>query len=67
MYVGAGDSVDFQISVRATPYMRMDARTLSVSATVQEINGFPPANSASSNNNMIVNVMQYSLVQVEAT
>ncbi len=67
MYVGAGDSVDFQISVRATPYMRMDARTLSVSATVQEINGFPPANSASSNNNMIVNIMQYSLVQVEAT
>ena len=67
MYVGAGDSVDFQVSVRATPYMRMDARTLSVSATVQEINGFPPANSASSNNNMIVNVMQYSLVQVEAT
>ena len=67
MYVGASDSVDFQISVRATPYMRMDARTLSVSATVQEINGFPPANSASSNNNMIVNIMQYSLVQVEAT
>lgn len=67
MYVGAGDSVDFQVSVRATPYMRMDARTLSVSATVQEINGFPPANSASSNNNMIVNIMQYSLIQVEAT
>ena len=67
MYVGGGDSVDFQVSVRATPYMRMDARTLSVSATVQEINGFPPANSASSNNNMIVNIMQYSLIQVEAT
>lgn len=67
MYVGASDSVDFQVSVRATPYMRMDARTLSVSATVQEINGFPPANSASSNNNMIVNIMQYSLIQVEAT
>lgn len=67
MYVGAGGSVDFQVSVRATPYMRMDARTLSVSATVQEINGFPPANSASSNNNMIVNIMQYSLIQVEAT
>tara|TARA_B100000900_G_scaffold416103_1_gene449115 strand:- start:4071 stop:4955 length:885 start_codon:yes stop_codon:yes gene_type:complete len=67
MYVGANDEVDFQVSVRATPYMRMDARTLSVSATVQEINGFPPANSASSNNNMIVNIMQYSLIQVEAT
>ena len=67
MYIGQDSSVDFQVSVRATPYMRMDARTLSVSATVQEINGFPPANSASSNNNMIVNIMQYSLIQVEAT
>ena len=44
----------------------MDARTLSVSATARN-QWFPPANSASSNNNMIVNVMQYSLVQVEAT
>ena len=67
MYVGAGESVDFQISVRATPYMTMDVRTLSVQATVQEINGVPPLNSASSNTNMIVNIMQYSLVQVEAT
>ena len=42
------------------------SRTLSVSATVQEINSLPPANTASSQNNMIVNIMQYSLVQVEA-
>jgi len=28
MYVGADSTVDFQISVRATPYMMMDSRTL---------------------------------------
>jgi len=67
MYVGQDSSVDFQISVRAVPYMQMDSRTLDVSATVQEINGMPPLNSASSTNNMIVNIMQFSLVQVEAT
>ena len=46
--------------------MEMTSRTLTVSATVQEINSLPPINSASSTNNMIVNIMQYSLVQVEA-
>jgi hypothetical protein len=66
MYIGGNSEVDFQISVRATPYMVMQSRTLSVSATVQEMNGAPPPNQASSQNNMIVNIMQYSLVQVEA-
>ena len=66
MYIGGNSEVDFQISVRATPYMVMQSRTLSVSAQVQEINSLPPINSASSQNNMIVNIMQYSLVQVEA-
>jgi hypothetical protein len=66
MYIGGNQEVDFQISVRATPYMVMQSRTLSVSATVQEINSLPPVNTASSQNNMIVNIMQYSLVQVEA-
>lgn len=66
MYIGQDSSVDFQVSVRAVPYMEMTSRTLTVSATVQEINSLPPINSASSTNNMIVNIMQYSLVQVEA-
>ena len=66
MYIGQESSVDFQVSVRAIPYMEMTSRTLTVSATVQEINSLPPINSASSTNNMIVNIMQYSLVQVEA-
>tara|TARA_B110001452_G_C15222522_1_gene423791 strand:+ start:53 stop:982 length:930 start_codon:yes stop_codon:yes gene_type:complete len=66
MYIGGTSEVDFQISVRATPYMVMQSRTLSVSATVTEMNGVQPPNPASSQNNMIVNIMQYSLVQVEA-
>ena len=66
MYVGAGDEVDFQVSVRANPYMAMQTRQLKVTATVQEINNMPPPNTASSENNMMINIMQYSLVQVEA-
>ena len=42
MYIGANSEVDFQVSVRATPYMVMQSRTLSVSAQVQEINSLPP-------------------------
>ena len=59
MYVGAGDSVDFQISVRAPPYMEMQTRTLSVEAIVEEINGVVPTNLATSNTNMLVNILQY--------
>ena len=66
MYVGAGAEVDFQVSVRADPYMAVQARQLTISATVQEINGLTPPNQADSTNTLIVNIEQYSLVQVEA-
>ena len=66
MYVGGGGEVDFQVSVRADPYMAVQARQLTISATVQEINGVPPLNQADSTNTLIVNIEQYSLVQVEA-
>jgi hypothetical protein len=66
MYVGGGAEVDFQVSVRADPYMDVQARQLTISATVQEINGLPPINQADSTNTLIVNIEQYSLVQVEA-
>lgn len=66
MYVGGGAEVDFQVSVRADPYMAVQARQLTISATVQEINGVPPLNQADSTNTLIVNIEQYSLVQVEA-
>ena len=67
MYVGAGAEVDFQVSVRADPYMAVQARQLTISATVTEINGAPPPlGTASSTNTLIINIEQYSLVQVEA-
>ena len=46
MYVGAGQDVDFQVVVRANPYMQMQSRQLTVSAQVQELNNLPPPNTA---------------------
>ena len=66
VYVGAGQDVDFQVVVRADPYMAMQSRQLSVTGTVTEINSVPPVNVASSQTNVMVNIMQFSLVQVEA-
>ena len=66
MYVGAGQEVDFQVVVRANPYMQMQSRQLTVSAQVQELNNLPPPNQASSQVNALINIMQFSIVQVEA-
>ena len=66
MYVGAGQEVDFQVVVRANPYMQMQSRQLTVSASVQELNNLPPPNQASSQVNALINIMQFSIVQVEA-
>ena len=66
LYVGAGQEVDFQVVVRANPYMQMQSRQLTVSAEVQEINNVPPPNVASSQVNALINIMQFSIVQVEA-
>ncbi len=66
MYVGAGQEVDFQVVVRANPYMQMQSRQLTVSASVQELNNLPPPNTASSQVNALINIMQFSIVQVEA-
>ena len=46
--------------------MAMQSRQLSVTGTVTEINSVPPVNVASSQTNVMVNIMQFSLVQVEA-
>ena len=66
MYVGAGQEVDFQVVVRANPYMTMQSRQLTVAAQVQELNNLPPPNTASSQVNALINIMQFSIVQVEA-
>ena len=44
----------------------MQSRQLTVSASVQELNNLPPPNTASSQVNALINIMQFSIVQVEA-
>ena len=66
IYVGPGSEEDFQVVVRAQPFMTMQARTLKVEGTVQEISGLPPANVATSGASMIVSITQFALLQVEA-
>ena len=63
VYVGAGQDVDFQVVV---VHLHGDAEPASVTGTVTEINSVPPVNVASSQTNVMVNIMQFSLVQVEA-
>ena len=66
IYVGGGQDEDFQVVVRAQPFMTMQARSLVVQGSVQEINGLPPANQATSGASMIVSITQFALLQVEA-
>jgi len=66
IYVGPTSEEDFQVVVRAQPFMTMQARTLSVQASVTEFNGVPPPNPASSSSQMIVSITQFALLQVEA-
>ena len=54
------------MTVKADQGMPMSTRTLNVKATVTEAMGVPPPNTAESEANMIVNIMQYSGLQVEA-
>lgn len=66
IYVGGRSAEDFQVVVRAQPFMTMQARSLIVQGSVQEIQGLPPGNTASSGANMIVSITQFALLQVEA-
>jgi len=63
--VSAGGEEEFQVTVRADTRMSAQARSLSVTATVQEISGVPPPNSASSTSNNIVNILQFAEFNVE--
>ena len=57
---------EFVVTVKADQGMPMSTRTLNVKATVTEAMGVPPPNTAESEVSMIVNIMQYSGLQVEA-
>ena len=58
---------EFQTTVRADQRMTMSGRNLIVTATVVEANGAPPPNIAESQVQMIINILQFSRLQVEAT
>ena len=60
-----GGESEFQVTVRAESRMTMQARTLSITATVIEMNGVPPPNMAESTSNQIVNILQFSALSVE--
>ena len=63
--VGAGGEEEFQVTIRADTRMSAQARSLSVTATVQEISGVPPPNSASSTSNNIINILQFAEFNIE--
>ena len=60
-----GGESEFQVTVRAESRMAMQARSLSTTATVTEMNGVPPPNIAESTSNQIVNILQFSALSVE--
>ena len=63
--VDAGGEEEFQVTIRADTRMSAQARSLSVTATVQEISGVPPPNSASSTSNNIINILQFAEFNIE--
>ena len=65
--LGPNSESEFQTTVRADQRMTMSGRNLIVTATVVEANGAPPPNIAESQTSMIINILQFSRLQVEAT
>lgn len=64
--VGPNGETDLQITVGADQRMTMSKRNLKVTATVVEANGAPPPNIAESEYTMIISILQFSRLQVEA-
>ena len=65
--LGPGGESEFQTTVRADQRMTMTGRNLKVTATVIEANGVPPVTVAESEVTLIINILQFSRLQVEAT
>ena len=65
--LASGGESEFQVTVRADQRMTMSGKTLEVTARVVEANGVPPPNTAESKVSMIINILQFSRLQVEAT
>lgn len=65
--LGPNEEVTFQVTVRGEEAMDASSRTLNVLARVTEANGVPPPNNAESEYSIVVEIMQYSRLRVEAT
>lgn len=65
--LGPNAEEEFTVTVKADERMTMSSRNLKVTATVTEVMGVPPPNSAESEVAMIVSIRQFSGLQVEAT
>ncbi len=64
--VGPNGESEFQVTVGADQRMTMGKRNLMVNARVVEANGAPPPNIAESQTSMIISILQFSRLQVEA-
>ena len=64
--VAAGESEDFQVSVQADEGMLAQSLSLTVKATVVELNGAPPPNVAEDEEDEIINILQYADVSISA-
>ena len=64
--LGPGQEADFQVTVRADSRMQMSSRSLTTTAQVTEMSGVPPPNIAESTVNQIINILQFSMLSVEA-
>ena len=62
--IGGNSEFDFYVNVSGVNGMLVAAHSLSVTGNVTSINGLPPANSASSSNNLIVQILQYDNITI---
>ena len=64
--VAAGESEEFQVSVQANEGMLAQSLSLTVKATVVELNGAPPPNVAEDEEEEVINILQYAGVSISA-
>lgn len=64
--LGPNAEEEFTVTVKADERMTMSSRNLRVTATVTEVMGAPPPNLAEAEVSMIVSILQFSGLQVEA-
>lgn len=66
IHVAAGESEDFQISIRAEEGMLAQSLSLTVKARVLETNGVPPPNNAEDEEEEVINILQYADVAISS-